>query len=89
MPKATSKQLRFPTVDGLSVRGDFDGSSMSSDFGPVLLSGIDRQSGLTQRLAASCQPVCVFMNRVQVNICFKCPILHQAPSANSDIGRTV
>ena len=52
MTKATSKQLRFPTVDGLSVRGDFDGGSMPSGFGAVLLSDIDRQTGLTQRLAA-------------------------------------
>ena len=53
MTKATSKQLRFPTVDGLSIRGAFDGGSMSSDFGAILLAGIDRQTGLTERLASA------------------------------------
>jgi len=51
MTKATSKQLRFPTVDGLSVRGHFDGGAMSSDFGSLLIAGVDRQIGLTARLA--------------------------------------
>ena len=43
--------LRFPPVAGLTVRGDFDGGALSSDFGPLLLRGIDRQIGLTKRLA--------------------------------------
>jgi len=51
MTYSTPKQLRFPPVAGLSIRGDFDGGALSSDFGPVLLRGIDRQTGLTQRLA--------------------------------------
>lgn len=51
MPKSTPAQLRFPPVDGLSVRGDFDGGALSSDFGPMILRGIDRQIGLTERLA--------------------------------------
>jgi hypothetical protein len=38
-------------VDGLTVRGAFDGGALSSDFGPLLLRGIDRQIGLTERLA--------------------------------------
>ena len=33
----TPAQLRFPPVDGLSVRGDFDGGALSSDFGPMIL----------------------------------------------------
>jgi len=53
MTKATSKQLRFPTVDGLSVRASFDGGAMSSDFGSLLVAGVDRQIGLTARLASA------------------------------------
>jgi hypothetical protein len=37
----------------LTVRGYFYGGSMSSDFGPLLLHGVDRQIGLTGRLAAA------------------------------------
>jgi len=51
MTKATLKQLRFPTLDGLSVRASFDGGAMSSDFGAVLTAGVDRQIGLSDRLA--------------------------------------
>ena len=49
------QQLRFPTVAGLTVRGDFEGGALSSDFGPLLLRGVDRQIGLTARLAAAFQ----------------------------------
>jgi hypothetical protein len=48
---STPEQLRFPPVNGLTVRGDFDGGALSSDFGPMILRGIDRQIGLTSRLA--------------------------------------
>ena len=51
MNDSTQETLRFPPVDGLSVRGAFDGGALSSDFGPLLLRGIDRQIGLTERLA--------------------------------------
>jgi len=53
MTKTISKQLRFPTISGMSVRAAFDGGAMSSDFGALLLAGVDRQMGLTDRLAAS------------------------------------
>ena len=33
------------------MRADFDGGALSSDFGPLLLRGVDQQIGLTQRLA--------------------------------------
>jgi len=49
--ESTPEQLRFPPVAGFTVRGDFDGGAMSSDFGPMILRGIDRQIGLTERLA--------------------------------------
>jgi hypothetical protein len=35
------------------VRADFDGGALASDFGALLLRGIDRQIGLTARLAAA------------------------------------
>jgi len=50
MPEFTQESLRFPPVDGLSVRADFDGGAMSSDFGPVILRSVDQQIGLTERL---------------------------------------
>ncbi len=53
MSKSTSKQLCFPTISGMSVRAAFDGGAMSSDFGALLLACVDRQMGLTDRLAAS------------------------------------
>jgi len=40
-------------VEGLTVRGAFDGGALSSDFGPPPRRGIDRQIGLTPRLAAT------------------------------------
>lgn len=51
MSKSTPEQLRFPPVAGFTVRGDFDGGAMSSDFGPMILRGVDQQIGLTERLA--------------------------------------
>jgi hypothetical protein len=53
MSESTPEQLRFPPVAGFSVRGDFDGGAMSSDFGPMILRGVDRQIGLTERLSAA------------------------------------
>lgn len=40
---------------GFTVRGDFDGGAMSSDFGALLLHGVDRQTGLVASLAAAIQ----------------------------------
>ena len=51
MSNSTPKQLRFPTMEGMTVRGNFDGGAMSSDFGPMILRGIDNQIGLTERLS--------------------------------------
>ena len=55
MTYSTPEQLRFPPVEGLTVRGDFEGGALSSDFGPLLLRGVDRQIGLTECLAAAFQ----------------------------------
>ena len=51
MKHSSQETLRVPPVDGLTVRGEFDGGALSSDFGPLILSGVDRQIGLTERLA--------------------------------------
>ena len=53
MSHSTPKQLCFPPVAGQTLRADFDGGALSSDFGALLLRGVDRQIGLTDRLAAA------------------------------------
>src|SRR5678816_296090 len=53
MPYSTPEQLRFPPLSGYTVRADFDGGALSSDFGALLLRGIDRQIRFTERLAAA------------------------------------
>jgi hypothetical protein len=53
MSYSSPTQLCFPPVGGQTVRADFEGGALSSDFGALLLRGIDRQIGLTQRLAAA------------------------------------
>ena len=49
----TSEQLRFPSIPGITIRADFDGGGLSSDLGPLLLQGVDRQINLTERLCAA------------------------------------
>ena len=53
MRHSTPNQLRFPPVAGQTLRADFEGGALSSDFGALLLRGVDRQIGLTERLAAA------------------------------------
>ena len=53
MVYSTPEQLSFHPIAGHTVRADFEGGALSSDFGVLLLRGIDRQSGLTTRLAAA------------------------------------
>jgi Transposase DDE domain group 1 len=53
MSYSTPEQLHFPPLSGYTVRADFDGGALSSDFGTLLLRGIDRQIGFTERLAAA------------------------------------
>jgi Transposase DDE domain group 1 len=55
MSYSTPEQLRFPPIPGYTVRADFDGGALSSDFGALLLRGIDRHIGLSERLAAAVQ----------------------------------
>jgi hypothetical protein len=53
MRYSNPEQLCFPPVAGQTLRADFEGGALSSDVGALLLRGIDRQMGLTQRLAAA------------------------------------
>jgi len=53
MSDSIPKQLRFPALNGFTVRADFDGGALSSDFGPLLLRGVDQQIGLIPRLSAA------------------------------------
>lgn len=45
------KELRFHSIKNYALRADFNGGGLSSDLGPILLQGVDRQIGLTDRLA--------------------------------------
>ena len=53
MSYSSPTQLCFPPVGGQTIRADFEGGALSSDFGALLLRGIDRQVGLTERLATA------------------------------------
>jgi len=53
MTYSSPKQLCFPPAAGQTIRADFEGGALSSDFGALLLRGVDRQIGLTARLAAA------------------------------------
>lgn len=53
MSNAIPCQLRFPAIAGFSVRADFEGGALSSDFGALLLRGVDQQIGLISRLAGA------------------------------------
>jgi hypothetical protein len=55
MLHSTPEHLRFPPLAGYTVRADFEGGALASDFGALLLCGIDRQIGLTDRLAVAVQ----------------------------------
>src|SRR5215217_1511034 len=53
MADCSPKQLCFPPIVGQTIRADFEGGALSSDCGALLLRGIDRQVGLTERLATA------------------------------------
>src|SRR5215470_996424 len=53
MTDCSPKQLCFPPVANQTIRADFEGGALSSDFGALLLRGVDRQIGLTERLATA------------------------------------
>lgn len=50
MDNSIPTQLRFPAAAGFTIRAEFDGGAMSSDFGAILLRGTDLQIGLIPRL---------------------------------------
>jgi hypothetical protein len=60
MPNSTSEQLHFPPIPGFTVRVDFEGGTLSLDFGPLLLRGVDQQIGLTHRLAQAFEDKCPY-----------------------------
>lgn len=51
--QATPEQLRFHSIPGTTIRADFTGGALSSDFGTILLSNVDQQIGLSARIAAA------------------------------------
>ena len=53
MSHSTPQQLCFPPIAGQTIRADFEGGALSSAVGALLLRGIDRQIGLTERFAAA------------------------------------
>jgi hypothetical protein len=53
MPNSTPEQLRFHTIDGQTVRADFNGGALSSDFGALLLRETESHCGLLNRLAGA------------------------------------
>ena len=70
MSSSSPKQLCFPPVAGQTVRADFEGGALSSDFGALLLRGVDRQIGLTERLAAGSEalwPLAVVLGELAAN----------------------
>ena len=46
MDNSIPTQLRFPASAGFTIRAEFDGGAMASDFGALLLRGLDLQIGL-------------------------------------------
>ena len=53
MSNCTPEQMSFPPVNGFTVRGEFNGGALSSDFGPMILRGVDQQIGLIKQLSAA------------------------------------
>ena len=58
MAYSTPEQLSFHPVTGHTMRADFEGGALSSDFGVRLLRGIARPIGLTARLAVAIHATC-------------------------------
>ena len=51
MTKCTQEQLRFHPSNGKTIRADFNGGELSSDFGALLLRETMLHSGIISRLA--------------------------------------
>lgn len=50
---STPEQLCFNSIPGFTVRADFAGGELSSDFGAVVLDAVDHRIGLIDRLTAA------------------------------------
>ncbi|MES9985810.1 MAG: IS1380 family transposase [Candidatus Thiodiazotropha sp. 6PLUC6] len=53
MHKSTQKQLRFHPSNGKTIRADFNGGELSSDFGALLLRETILHSGLIEKLSCA------------------------------------
>jgi Transposase DDE domain group 1 len=53
MDNSIPTQLRFPASAGFTIRAEFDGGAMSSDFGAILLRNTDLQIGLIARMVSA------------------------------------
>jgi len=53
MRNTNPNTLRFPAINAKTIRADFEGGAMSSDFGALLMSGVNRQTGLIGRLSGA------------------------------------
>jgi hypothetical protein len=53
MRDSNPSQFRFCPIAGFAVRADFEGGVISSDFGALLLRGVDHQTGRVDRLAGA------------------------------------
>ena len=50
---STVQQLALLSIPGYTIRADFKGGELSSDFGATILSGVDRKIGIINRLTAA------------------------------------
>lgn len=53
MPKSTQEQLRFHPSNGKTIRADFNGGELSSDFGALLMRETLLHSGLIEELSGA------------------------------------
>ena len=51
MANNTQETLRFQPINGKTVRADFKGGELSSDFGALLLRETAKRSGLVSRIS--------------------------------------
>ena len=49
--QSTPEQLRFSASNGLTIRADFNVGILSTDLGPLILGGVDRQIQLIHQMA--------------------------------------
>ena len=59
--QSSPEQLRFPASNGLTIRADFNGGVLSTDLGPLILGGVDRQIPLTHQMEVSILMISVIL----------------------------